>query len=208
MRTKKNLTLAIETAIEGGSLSISDDTGKIGFWEGKREISKAEDVLEAFAELLDGGNFGGANFSNIAVSKGVGSATGLKIGLATAKGLARAFGCRLLEVSLWDALAAEVGAGTSAAAAIFLPHGKNAACFRKTMNKKIISETEIASIEYLRNNLKNCLPANTEIFAQPKIYREIFSLQDSTLRINNIGGNLAGYILNFASDNDLTRCCV
>ena len=48
------------------------------------------------------------SIQTIAVSRGPGSFTGMKGGIATALGLARATGSRLISVSLFDAIAASV----------------------------------------------------------------------------------------------------
>jgi tRNA threonylcarbamoyl adenosine modification protein YeaZ len=95
-------TLAIETAIRGGSLSLIKDEQEIDFWIGNKNVSKAEDVLEQISNLLKINQIN--NIDLIAVSKGPGSSTGIRIGLATALGLSKPFSCKVTEVSVFEAL--------------------------------------------------------------------------------------------------------
>ena len=109
MSESKRLLLAMETGIAGGSLSIWDENGEIDFWIGKEEVSKAEDVLQGIEILLKKNRIKTAQIESLAVTSDVGSTTGLKIGLATAQGLAKASGSRVVELSLWKSLAAVMG---------------------------------------------------------------------------------------------------
>ncbi len=101
---KKKITLAIETAVHGGSLSILEDEKEIDFWIGRTEISKVEDVLEQIFQLLKVNRIGKKEIDLIAVSKGPGSFTGARIGLATALGLKTAWNCEIIGVSVLEAM--------------------------------------------------------------------------------------------------------
>jgi tRNA A37 threonylcarbamoyladenosine modification protein TsaB len=125
MQASKKLTLAIETAIDGGSLSIFDGQTEIDFWIGKDGISKAEDILENISRLFKANEITGENIEQIIISSDVGSATGLKIGMATAKGLAKSFSCRLVVTSLIDSLAHDISTDKVDRYVIALPVGKN-----------------------------------------------------------------------------------
>ena len=123
-----NLNVALETGIEGGSISIFNGSEQIASWIGNREISKAEDLLENISGLLAKHQLRQNRIAVIAVSNDIGSATGLKIGLATAKGLARAFNSRLLEISLYDSIISDIGLINSKNSfnnMLALPFGKN-----------------------------------------------------------------------------------
>ncbi len=99
---KNTITLAFETAIWGGSISLMADDREIDFWIGKERVSKAEEILEQTSEIL---NHNGINkIDLLAVSTGPGSATGIRIGLATAFGLKRAFNCQIVGVPVFEAL--------------------------------------------------------------------------------------------------------
>lgn len=101
---KRKITLAIETAIGGGSLSLLEENAEIDFWIGSQEISKAEDLLENISQLISRNNLRKSDIKKIVYSKGPGSYTGIRIGSATVKGLKRALRCDCLEISVLQAL--------------------------------------------------------------------------------------------------------
>ncbi len=105
---KGEVILSIETAVEGGSLSIWANRSEIDGWSGTSEISKAEDVLERIAKLLRVNSIDRNQIKLIGVSKDVGSLTGRKIGLALAKGLTKSLKCDLVEISVLEALLTEI----------------------------------------------------------------------------------------------------
>ena len=100
--TKHQIILGIETAIQGGSLSLLKEGLEIDFWVGEENISKAEDVLEQISIILKRNNLKKVDL--IAVSTGPGSATGLRIGLATAYGLRKSWGCKIIGISAFEAV--------------------------------------------------------------------------------------------------------
>lgn len=100
MNQPKNLILAIESAIGGGSLSVREGSREIDSWIGTSGISKAEDMLDGFSQLLKRNHLGKERIGLIAYSVEFGSPTGLKIGAALAFGLAKSLECRLSGISL------------------------------------------------------------------------------------------------------------
>jgi tRNA threonylcarbamoyladenosine biosynthesis protein TsaB len=117
------ITLAIETAAGGGSLSLLAGEEELAGLAGEAGISKAEEVLKNLEALLKIAGLGKRDVRRIAVSEGPGSLTGIRIGLATAKGLGAGLGVPYQIVSLPRALmlAAEPGL----AAAILLATGRD-----------------------------------------------------------------------------------
>lgn len=99
----KKYVLAIETAFTG-SLSVLSNGKVLDGWVGSREISRAEDVLEQIADLLNRNLIEKRDIELIIASKGSGSPTGEKIGSAIAKGFVKAVGCRLIEGDIFEAL--------------------------------------------------------------------------------------------------------
>ena len=96
--------LAIETAVSGGSLSILQNNKVITDWTGTSEISKVEEVLTQIGRLLNQQCIKKCDIRNIIVSRGPGSHTGARIGIATGLGLKKAWNCGLCGISIFDAL--------------------------------------------------------------------------------------------------------
>jgi tRNA threonylcarbamoyl adenosine modification protein YeaZ len=101
---KKEFILSIETAVQGGSISLLRGNDELDCWIGTREISKSEDVLEEIKKILERNDLEKERIKKIVVSRGPGSYTGVRIGMAVAYGLTRAFDCELVGVSVLDGL--------------------------------------------------------------------------------------------------------
>ncbi|HLA96751.1 MAG TPA: tRNA (adenosine(37)-N6)-threonylcarbamoyltransferase complex dimerization subunit type 1 TsaB [Pyrinomonadaceae bacterium] len=82
-----NITLAIETAIMGGSISLVQNGKEIDSWIGGSDVSRSEDLLISISELLIKNSFEISQLGSIGVSIGPGSYTGIRVGIATALGL-------------------------------------------------------------------------------------------------------------------------
>ncbi len=102
--SEEDLTLSIETAIQGGSISLLQGTTELDNWVGSREVSKSEDILQEIKNILDRNNVGKDNLNRIVVSKGPGSHTGVRIGMAVGIGLRKAINCKLISVSPLEAM--------------------------------------------------------------------------------------------------------
>ncbi len=122
------ITLAIESAIKGGSVAILDDKVTLAALAADSAASRAEDLLTSIANVLNSASVEMGAIGSIVVSAGPGSFTGIRIGMATAMGLSMAIGCRLCSVSVMDSIYARFGAGESAM--VVVPMGKNDACWQ------------------------------------------------------------------------------
>lgn len=105
--------LAIETATLQAGVALVDTQGRELASRRARVTTHSEQLLALVAEVLDEGGLTGRleELGAIACGAGPGSFTGLRIGLATAKGLCLATGVPLVMVSSLRALAARVQAG-------------------------------------------------------------------------------------------------
>jgi tRNA threonylcarbamoyladenosine biosynthesis protein TsaB len=105
---------AVALCQEGGALEARDDPPP-----GTRP-RHAGKLLGLIAELLERGNVGWSDLGRIAVGVGPGTFTGLRIGIATARGLARARDIPLVGVSTLRSLALNADAveGVDAVAAV------------------------------------------------------------------------------------------
>lgn len=111
MKLTKPLILSLDTATPCSSVALTAGTRKNGevfatlSLTGK--VTHSRRLLSAIDWIMQESGAGWSELSGIAVSLGPGSFTGLRIGMATAKGLAAAAGKILLGVSTLDSLAAK-----------------------------------------------------------------------------------------------------
>src|SRR4030095_16768186 len=98
--------LALESATLAGGAALLD--GAIVVGEGRTNIAltHSERLMVAVDRLLADAGWTVTDLEGIAVSVGPGSFTGLRVGIATAKGLAVALGLPVAPVPTLDALAA------------------------------------------------------------------------------------------------------
>ncbi len=119
--------LAFDTATRSTAVALSADGGQVlsgrdDPLEGERP-GHASRLLPLIAELLERGGFGFAELDRIAVGVGPGTFTGLRIGVATARALAKAASLPLVGVSTLRSLAlhatdAPEAVGTDAVSAV------------------------------------------------------------------------------------------
>jgi tRNA threonylcarbamoyladenosine biosynthesis protein TsaB len=95
------LTLAFDTATDVATSALVDDGEVLG-----ERSSRAVTLLEDVDALLRQGGASPGDLGLLAVGIGPGSFTGVRIGLATARGLGLALGLEAAPVSTLDALAA------------------------------------------------------------------------------------------------------
>lgn len=100
------LILNIETATKNCSVSLAKDGNTIDCIENNTgNYSHAEKLHLYIDDILSKNNFTVQQLDAIAVSKGPGSYTGLRIGVSTAKGLAYALDKPLISVNTLESLA-------------------------------------------------------------------------------------------------------
>lgn len=106
------LILAIETATGCGSVALTRGTGYSGKvlaeYSLQPEVTHARRLLGSVCAIMTSAGVEWKHLDGIAVSQGPGSFTGLRIGMAAAKGMAMAAGIPLLAVPTLDGLAAQM----------------------------------------------------------------------------------------------------
>jgi len=98
--------LAIETATLAGGAALLDDGRLVGESRLNIAITHSERLMAVVDRLLQDCGYDVASLDALAVSVGPGSFTGLRVGVATAKGLALALEVEVAPVPTLDALAA------------------------------------------------------------------------------------------------------
>ena len=101
---RPRFVLGIDTAGRSGSVALAEN-GKALAWEPLPPGGHSSGLSAAGGKLLAGRSIGWSDLAGVAVSEGPGSFTGLRIGLAWAKGICFGSDARLLLVSAHEALA-------------------------------------------------------------------------------------------------------
>lgn len=193
MSSSTNLVLAIEAAVRGGSVALLENNREIAVWHGTADVSRAEDLLSSISDMFDRSQTDKSNLAQIAVSNGPGSYTGIRIGLATALGLARALNIECIGVPLMPAIAESKD--TDVKTIVVIPIGRSELCWQAfdAGNDGISSNQPTTGsvsdlIEYFRGNpqYKMCCQHDAFEVITPEPAFEEFSG-----RICNIGRNLA-----------------
>lgn len=99
------IVLGIETSTVAGSVAVVRDETLVGEIYLATDRSHSEQILESIKVLLEALRLGVSHLEGIAVGLGPGSFTGLRVGLATAKGLAIALDIPIVGVGSLDSLA-------------------------------------------------------------------------------------------------------
>ncbi|HVZ57411.1 MAG TPA: tRNA (adenosine(37)-N6)-threonylcarbamoyltransferase complex dimerization subunit type 1 TsaB [Chitinophagaceae bacterium] len=100
------LILHIDTALDAASICLARGEQVLATAENARRQDHAAWLQPAIRALLDGEGLKPASLEAVAVTAGPGSYTGLRIGMATAKGLCYALNLPLITVSTLEVLAA------------------------------------------------------------------------------------------------------
>lgn len=99
------LILNIETATPVCSVAISQDSKTIGILESAEEKSHASLLAPFIHEVFRKNSIRKSRMDAVAVSRGPGSYTGLRIGVSTAKGIAYALNKPLIAINTLQAMA-------------------------------------------------------------------------------------------------------
>lgn len=101
-----SLILNIDTAVAGASIALSQNNRVLAFANNEAAKESAGWLQPAIRELMASSGFSLSALDAIAVSAGPGSYTGLRVGMATAKGLCYALNKPLIAVGTLEVMAA------------------------------------------------------------------------------------------------------
>lgn len=99
------LTLALDTATHQGRFALAEDGEVLEYRPLNVSGSFADAILPMIERMLSDAGRTKAEVKRLAATCGPGSFTGVRIGVATAKGLAWALGCELMAVTTLEAMA-------------------------------------------------------------------------------------------------------
>lgn len=99
--------LAIDTSNPVLSLAVVDESRVLGEWMSNLNKNHSVGLMDGISHLLDQVNLSPDELDLIAVAKGPGSYTGVRIGVATAKSMAWSLGIPIVGVSSLHAVAAQ-----------------------------------------------------------------------------------------------------
>lgn len=184
----KNLTLAIETAVLGGSISLLRDGLEIDFVSGEKDVSRSEDLLENIDGILKRNNAAPGDINLIAVSTGPGSYTGIRVGIATALGLKNGLGVPCVGVQLFSALT--LASRSSGKIVCAVPIGRDEVC-RQSFESETPGPIRIEKQDAFFAGIIS--DADTEFILHEKLFDEL-SRNETQGYIVNAGGRLARYI--------------
>ncbi|MDE1192394.1 MAG: tRNA (adenosine(37)-N6)-threonylcarbamoyltransferase complex dimerization subunit type 1 TsaB [Arachidicoccus sp.] len=102
------LILSIDTATENAIVSLGKEEEIIAFKKNEEQKNHASFVQPAILQILKENNIEFKQIDAIAVSAGPGSYTGLRVGLASAKGLCFALGTPLILLNTLQVMSAQV----------------------------------------------------------------------------------------------------
>ena len=170
---KKNIVLAIESAIAGGSVCLLQDGREIAHRVGDGGVSRAEELLGIVSEMLDSTGIQKNSIGLVAVSNGPGSYTGIRIGIATAIGLKHALNIPVVGVDTLEAMAKWAsGLGPTLAAISF---GKNDAAWQAFRSEGEHSvPSGIAVVTGVDEFVSNALGSEYEqVVVSPDLYEKL-----------------------------------
>ena len=104
------LILAFETSAKAAGVALLDDKKLLGESYQNTGLTHSQTLLPMAQELLKSCGFGPKDVTHLAVAAGPGSFTGIRIGVAAAKGFAWGASLPCYGVSTLEAMAAQLGA--------------------------------------------------------------------------------------------------
>ena len=157
MSKHNNLTLGIEAAVAGGSLSIFAGDREVASFTHEQRVARAEDLLGNIDTLLASNQIDKRELSGVVVSAGPGSFTGIRIGIATAQGLGMGLKIPVLNVSLLHALACSSSLRGDVVAQV--PMGRGMVCVHgiQIETERLIETTDL---QVVPENMLETMPGD------------------------------------------------
>ena len=186
--------LCIETSTTNCSVAISID-GKIAAIkeENNKQYSHAEKLHLFIGDVLNEANIQKIQLDAIAVSKGPGSYTGLRIGVSSAKGLCFALDIPLISIPTLEALAYQVKDNDGTIIPMLDARRMEVYSVVFNSNKKEVRETqaevldETSFIDYLDKNKVYFIGDGVDKFKNICTHKNAIFIEDKFPSANEIG---------------------
>ncbi len=189
----RNILLVIETSVQGGSLALLEGGKQIDSWQGSGGVSKSENVLAEISKLLKKNEIKNREIRHILVSRGPGSFTGTRIGLAIGLGLKKSLDCSIRGVSVLAAMAAQSEKKNNILAAIKIGVGQVCCQRFETGQRQELGEVTkpcLVESETFMDILENEL--ETSFVVNENLYKFVaVNSKTGENRVINCGENLA-----------------
>lgn len=186
------ITLAFESAVAGGSISLLRGLDELDFWIGSSDVSKAEDLLINSDALLSRNDLSRRDIRLVVVSAGPGSFTGIRIGVATALGLTKGLGVSMASVSALEAIAA---ATEDENIIVAVPMGRNSVCVQEFSQARATHEPHTVGMDRFVETVRQSL--QKKYIVHEKLYTTDMRLG----HVTNFGSNVAKAVGLFAVKN-------
>jgi tRNA threonylcarbamoyl adenosine modification protein YeaZ len=189
LKKEGQITLGIESAIAGGSLSLYKGATELASWIGDDEVARAENLLPNVEKLLGEMSFTIKDIDTIVVSRGPGSFTGIRVSIATVLGLRASLNVRCVGLSALEAIAFTSEEPNVLAT---IPMGRDLICFQQFIDRSPVSEPILIPPERLANALFEM--GDSSIAAHTAICDAIRSTDVPNLQVIDVGTNIASLL--------------
>lgn len=184
--------MAIETAVRGGSVSLLRADEELDQWIGTDEHTKSKNILVEIEKILKRNSCRKKEITKVVVSRGPGSYTGARSGLAIGIGLSKSLDCQLFSVSVLKALlVADETAYIKNVQEIMtvIPYGRDQICHQhfKLQSGEVIYEQirpQISAVDEFLSFTRNVLPSR-KLIMHRKLYRDLREKYETVLPENN-----------------------
>lgn len=192
--------LALDCAIDTGSIALLRN-GELLSPSEVGSPSRAEEVLRVVESVLTAASMTVRDLDRIAVSIGPGSYSGIRIGMATAIGLANALDIRCVGLSSLEAMAKSLEANETALITAVAVGKKQAAWQAFDRSNFPAGPPQLASQEVFIDTLAS--RSDVTLFAHRQLLDRLGASIPSVIDIRDAGLNLAKYIAAFAETGNL-----
>lgn len=182
------LILNIDTATEFASVCISNGNETLGIEKNTEQQNHASFLQPAIKKIIQAANISLQQLDAIAVSAGPGSYTGLRVGLASAKGLCYALGKPLICVNTLEVMARACILHNNADENLYCPmiDARRMEVFTAVYNNRLEAVLQPCAMILNENSFAELLNGHTIIFSGSGIAKAQKILQHPKAQFRNV----------------------